>query len=190
MTETQVEILTHAVPWLVTIGASATAVVYDLRGRRIPNRLTFPLLAGGLIWAGVVHGLGGAGIALLAALLMMSPFVLLWLIGGAGAGDAKLIGAIAAWLGFPDAVVAVLGVALAGGVLAGGYLLARRSFAETGRNFRGIGLGLMCLVFARGSWQTRRAMLPGVQVQASMPYAVAILAGTVAAGGWTWLVQG
>ena len=185
-----VEQLLVVVPWLVVLAASLVAVVLDLRSRRIPNRLTLPLLVAGLVWAGVTAGVTGLLLALLAAVLVSLPFVLMWLLGGAGAGDAKLLAAVAAWLGLADGFVALLGVALAGGVLAAGYVLTKRTFATTARNFRSIGYGLFCLLFARGTWADRRALAPQVQIQASMPYAVAIFTGTLAAGGWAWLHGG
>ena len=45
--------------WGVVIGASLLAALSDLRERRIPNALTFPLFVVGLIWAAWFGGLAG-----------------------------------------------------------------------------------------------------------------------------------
>ena len=93
--------------WGVVIGASLFAVVSDIRQRRIPNALTFPLLAVGLIWAACFGGLAGLLEALGACALLALPYVLLFIFVGGGAGDAKLMGAIGAWLGLRYGLVAL-----------------------------------------------------------------------------------
>ena len=83
------------------IGAVACALagaVCDVRGARIPNWLTYgSLLAGFAVravwgWAGVKGGLigllAGGGI-----------FYLLFLLGGMGGGDVKLMAAVGTWAG-------------------------------------------------------------------------------------------
>jgi len=56
--------------WGVVIGASLVAALGDLRDRRIPNALTFPLLVVGLIWATWFGGLSGLAGAVGACLLL------------------------------------------------------------------------------------------------------------------------
>jgi Flp pilus assembly protein protease CpaA len=51
-------------------------------------------------------------------LLLGFPFVILFLFFGGGAGDAKLMGAIGAWLGWKQGIVVLLCVSVAGVVLA------------------------------------------------------------------------
>lgn len=84
-----------------------TAAVCDYRTKKLPNWLTVPgfaaalafhAVSGGLAggWAGVGHGLlyafGGFGVG-------FGILLVLWLIGGGGAGDVKLMGALGAWFG-------------------------------------------------------------------------------------------
>ena len=71
----------------------------DLRSRKIYNFNTVPMWVAGWIyqavffqWDGVVDGLCGFGIG-------FGLFFLLWMIGSAGGGDVKLIGALSVWLG-------------------------------------------------------------------------------------------
>jgi len=104
--------------WGVVIGASLVAAFGDVRSRCIPNALTFPLLAAGLIWSACSGGVEGLAEAVGACMLLGAPYVLLFLFAGGGAGDAKLMGAIGAWLGLRQSLIVLLCVAVAGGVLA------------------------------------------------------------------------
>ena len=104
--------------WGVVIGASLVAALGDLKERRIPNALTFPMLVVGLIWAAWFGGLAGLAESAGACVLLALPYVLLFVFVGGGAGDAKLMGAIGAWLGFRQGLTVLACVAIAGGILA------------------------------------------------------------------------
>lgn len=106
---------------VLLVALLVASVVDDLRRRRISNWLTLPalvvalalaLLVGG--WGGVTHGLAGA---LTGAAVAGGLFVVLWLTtGGIGGGDAKLMTAVGALVGFPAALGVLLFVSVAGGV--------------------------------------------------------------------------
>jgi prepilin peptidase CpaA len=96
----------------------AVAAGLDLKFRKIPNLITVPALAVGLVyhlafggWQGLLYGLGGFGFA-------FGVFFVMWLMGIASAGDAKLMAALGGWLGFWDMVrllaVATVFVAMIG----------------------------------------------------------------------------
>lgn len=101
------------------VGFVLVAVLYDLRERRIPNRLVvtcsvFGLVAGAL--RGGEAGLTDAALALaLAGATLFPAFVFGWL----GAGDVKLAGAIAAWLGTDAVPRFLMATVIAGGVVSG-----------------------------------------------------------------------
>src|SRR5437660_8307386 len=104
-----------SVPHVVVILVAGIASVSDVRTRRIPNVLTFGAAAAALVYLFAAHGwlgLAGAGEGWAVGVLLFFPFFAL---GGLGAGDVKLLGAMGAWLG-PRAVfwVAVY-ASLAGG---------------------------------------------------------------------------
>ena len=115
----------EAITWWPVLIAVTVATVTDLRSRRIPNWLTLPFLAGGLVAGGVTGGLPGlarsaAGAGL--AVLILAAFCFL---RGMGWGDLKLCAAVGAWIGPGQMGIALLMTAIAGGLAAVGVLLWR-----------------------------------------------------------------
>lgn len=86
---------------------AAIAALWDLRTNRLPNSLTVTAFLAALVFhfvAGAVDGgMRGIGEGLLTALGGFATgfgiLFVLWLIGGGGGGDVKLMGALGAWLG-------------------------------------------------------------------------------------------
>ncbi|MDX9785178.1 MAG: A24 family peptidase [Desulfobacterales bacterium] len=94
------------------------AAVIDFRIQKIPNALTFPAMVialgyytGVYGWQGFFFSLKGIGIGI--ALLILP-----WLLGGMGAGDAKLLGAVGAFIGARATVVAFLYIGIIGCIYA------------------------------------------------------------------------
>ncbi len=162
-------------PWGVAIGASLVAAVTDARSRRIPNLLTLPLVLSGWIRSFSVCGAAGLGDSLAGTLLLAAPFVILFAFGGGGAGDAKLMGGIGAWLGLVDGFVALLAVCLAGFVLGVAFAVWRKRLGAVLANLTGAAHALLM------------RSLPAVDDGQKMPYGIAISAGTVVAAGFTWI---
>jgi len=97
---------------------AAIAAWTDLRNRRIPNWLTVPGLAAGVVANVVLSGWGGLKTSLLGAglgLALLLPFVLL---RSLGAGDWKLAGALGACLGPRQLLSVLVGTILVAGVMA------------------------------------------------------------------------
>ncbi|MHC4949344.1 MAG: A24 family peptidase [Planctomycetota bacterium] len=165
------------VQWGVVITAAVIALATDLRSRRIPNWLTGPLLAGGLVFAGLVGGLPGLADSFTACLLLAFPFVLLFLFARGGAGDAKLMGALGAWLGLVNGLALLLAVAACGIVLAIAWSLWRREAVQVANNLGGIATGVFLAVCTRTRvGDAFRASADPSRMQV-MPYGVAIFAG-------------
>jgi prepilin peptidase CpaA len=98
--------------------------VCDVRSRRIPNVLTFGAAGVAFLYAlttGGPSGLGFSAAGWLAGAALFFPFFAL---GGMGAGDVKLLAALAAWLGPGDAVWLAVFAAMAGGAF--GAIVALR----------------------------------------------------------------
>lgn len=175
--------------WCTVLVFALIAAVTDTRTRRIPNILTFPAFVGGLCWAIAVGGFAGLADSLAGALLAMTPFVLLFVFAGGGAGDAKLMAAIGAWVGVIGGLFAVATVMVAGGVLSVLWIVFRGSFRDVWTNFIWILDSLRSAVTRRG--ESREGyILPSVESLHTMPYGLAILLGTFFASGGAWLWHG
>jgi prepilin peptidase CpaA len=99
------------------------AFITDIRLHKIPNWLTYPVIFLAILSYSVVNGWHGLlfsieGLAL--GLVMLMPF---YMIGGMGAGDVKLMGAVGAALGPGHLFYAFFCTAIAGGVYAAIVLL-------------------------------------------------------------------
>lgn len=181
-----------AVAWVVVIASCCVAVSIDVRVRRIPNVLTLPLWAAGLAWWAATQGFGGLGQALGGMAVAGLPFFLLWIICGTGAGDAKMMFAIGAWLGVEHAAVAVVAVALAGGLLSLGYAVAHGRLRAALVNTAWVTFTLPMVVLGPGRLADRQKLVPrssGGDVGGKplkTPYSLAMLAGTCAAATWVW----
>jgi prepilin peptidase CpaA len=96
------------------------AAALDLRTRRLPNWLTVPAFAAGLVFHTATGGWAGLGLSLGGFATGFGILLVLWLIGGGGGGDVKLMGALGAWLGplpilgvfFGSALLAMVGMLL------------------------------------------------------------------------------
>lgn len=152
---------------------------FDVRERRVPNWLTVGGLGLGLALGalagpeGFLAALAGAGLAFLVALPV-------FLAGGLGGGDVKLLAAVGAFLGPAKLPAALLAIALVGGLMAAVQVVRKRAVPETLMNLwlivRSPGTG----TFSR--WKTRPsggAMTVDDTTAITLPYAVAIAAGAV-----------
>ena len=114
---------------IATVGA-----VKDVRRQRIPNWLTYSGLLAALVirtglggWPGLKGGLAGM-------LFAGGIFFLLFLLGGMGGGDVKLMAAVGAWVGLAQVGILLIISAIAGGLLAAGYVLVHKRMLESLRN--------------------------------------------------------
>jgi prepilin peptidase CpaA len=108
------------------LGAFAVAVVgagEDVCRGRIRNLLTYSSLLAALAVRSFVMGWPGLKSGLIGMLAAAGVFFVLFLAGGMGGGDVKLMGAVGAWAGAREIVPLLLATALAGGVLALVYMV-------------------------------------------------------------------
>lgn len=104
------------VPFIVVSIVVAVACVTDLKSFRIPNWLTLPLALSGLAFHTVAYGLAGVQNSILGLLFGALVLMLLYVIGGMGAGDVKLLAGVGAWLGIPAILYVFIVAAAVGGV--------------------------------------------------------------------------
>jgi Flp pilus assembly protein protease CpaA len=143
-----------ATQWGVVLGASLVAAILDIHSRRIPNALTLPLAVAGLLYALSRAGVGGLGQAVAGCVVVALPYILLFVFAGGGAGDAKMMGAIGAWLGLPAGVMGLAAVAATGGALG---LLNLATHGQLVPGLRRIGASFYVLLIAlcsgRKGWE-------------------------------------
>jgi prepilin peptidase CpaA len=166
------------------------ATFTDLRSRRIPNALVLAGLAAGVACHALALAIGGAPLAgsewwsplagLATGFAVMMP---LYLLRATGAGDAKLLAMVGAFIGAPTVLAAALYMLVAGGLLSLVFMLGRGVAAETIANVR----------FLFADWVQRAhtgqgmRLAPLATTAARLPYAVAIALGTAAALRWPLL---
>ena len=165
-------------------GLLAAACWTDARTRRISNRLVCAgVLAGLALNALLPAGTGlfnanPGGIGLLSALsgcaIGFGALLPLYLLHAMGAGDVKLMAMAGAFLG-PDAILgAVLMTLLAGGILALAVACWMRVLRSTLANARALILHTMV-----NALTGQRAQIDMLPTAATLPYALAITAGTL-----------
>lgn len=147
------------------------AAVTDLWKRKVYNWLIVPALVIGLVLNAVEMGWPGVWFSLLGLLVGGLLFLPFYLWGGMGAGDIKLMAVVGAFGGAKFAVHAWFYIALAGGAAAMILLLVRGELISTCKN-----LGRRI-----GSWFGSKKTWVPFSSEKSLPYAMIILAGTVAA---------
>jgi len=161
------------------------AVWIDVSQHRIPNTLSLGGIVLGIAlqtWTSGISGLvaGLSGMAVAGAIFL--PF---YLLHGMGAGDVKLMGAVGAFLGPHDALLAT-GLSLgAGGAIAFIILLVRGGLAPLARRYWAT---LKCFLVTRKLIHQPPAR--GEVAAMKFPYAAAIGIGTVTAMWWLSLLQG
>lgn len=111
--------------WLsVAVGVAASAE--DLWRRRVSNAISATALVGGLGLHAWLAGWAGVGDSLLGGLIGFCVFFVFYLLGGMGGGDVKLMAGFGAILGSEQTITAAMMTAIIGGLMAVGYLVAKK----------------------------------------------------------------
>lgn len=94
------------------------SVFFDVRERRIPNWVTIPAVAVGLLMGATSQGLTGLAMALAGAAAGAALLALPFAGGWVGGGDLKLLAAVGALMGAPFALWTFVFASAAGGIMA------------------------------------------------------------------------
>ena len=107
-----------AVPLAVVAAATGIAAVTDVWRYKVYNALTLPLMLSGLLFYGVSHGAAGLRFSTCGLLCGFTALIVLYALGGFGAGDVKLMAGIGAWIGPANALSLFIASSLLTGVCA------------------------------------------------------------------------
>jgi prepilin peptidase CpaA len=112
-----------------------TAVIYDLRFQKIPNWLTFSTFILALAYHTISYGIFGLIFSVEGCIIGILLLIVPYLMGGMGAGDAKLMGAVGALLGPKGIVIAFILTAVVGGFYAVAVLAYNGNLKATCRRY-------------------------------------------------------
>lgn len=94
------------------------ASISDLRFHKIPNWLTFSTIGAGIIYHTYMKSYKGFLFSIKGVFVGIALLLLFYILGGTGAGDVKLMGAVGGLLGAFGVFKAFLFAALIGGIYA------------------------------------------------------------------------
>ena len=124
------------IPAIIVVVVVCIAACTDLWSFKVPNILTLPFLVSGVIYHSMVHCTIGFQSSLGAALFAFGALILLYVSGGMGAGDVKLMAGVGAWVGVPAIMVVLLSSSIAAGAYALLLVLVHGRAWETCSDFR------------------------------------------------------
>jgi len=119
---------------LILIMLIILSVKYDVNERRIPNKLTIPVILWGIVTAGIFSGFDGILFSISGFLVGLAVFLIPFAMGGMGAGDVKLMAAVGSMLGWKLTVYSALLTAIAGGIIVIGYTIYKGKFVGMVKN--------------------------------------------------------
>ena len=157
----------------------ALAAFTDIRENKIPNWLTLSSALLALTLNFSLSGIQGLVWSFLGIGTGFSLLFLLYLWGGMGAGDVKLLSAVGAFVGPKLVFYTFIWMALIGGVLALTLIIYKRAFNQTLQNLKFLLFGWILRTSAAETNLTIRN-----QSLLKLPYGVAIALGAIVA---VWL---
>jgi len=150
------------------------AAIFDYRFRKVPNYITFSAIVCGVAIALLNGGLTGLPAPAMGLFLGIALLSVPYSMGGIGAGDVKLLGAIGAIKGPTFVFTAFLAAAIIGGIMA----VYRMVFIIKGSDMMVLRDSLKT-VYYTGALSA--IQVPEYALKEKLPYAVAISAGAVVA---------
>ncbi|MFD0717385.1 prepilin peptidase [Paenibacillus sp. GCM10027626] len=158
----------------------AYALITDLRTMLIPNKLTLPALLAGLLYHLAIDGIAGGGQALLGAIAGAGPLLIVYMLGGIGAGDVKLFAALGAWMGAAWILEMLMYAILYAGAVGLALLAMRGRFA---RRF----ISWMLMLFIPSRWSDKLGQMKQLSLSGlKFPFMIAAVPGAVT----VWMMAG
>ncbi|HAN97673.1 MAG TPA: prepilin peptidase [Planctomycetaceae bacterium] len=176
--------------WTVTFVLIVAAVIDGIQ-LKVPNWITYPMIAAGWLYSSLAYfaagdpwavGLGWSLCGTAVGLALLLPA---YAVGGMGAGDVKLMAGIGAWIHTTDTAYSFAVSAVLGGIIALGMVGWKRSWGKHVRQFFGI-LG----EFRSVRDPEKLAMIAAERKPRMylLPYGIPIAIGTVAYFVWMGMI--
>jgi prepilin peptidase CpaA len=162
--------------WLVSVTLVVAAVI-DGRKLKVPNWLTFPMIASGWAYSAIFFGWSGLGWSLLGTAVGLGLLLPAYAIGGMGAGDVKLLAGVGAWVWATHTFWAFAVSAIVGGVIAIAMVLYRRAWGHHKAQFVAI---LSEIMVIRDPNQLSAMAAERKNKMLLLPYGIPIAIGTIA----------
>ncbi len=172
--------MTVQVDNLIDIAVAVVVIVSvytDLKERKIYNVVVLSGALGGLLLNLMIHGSTGILFSLKGLGAGLGLLFIPFMLGGFGAGDVKLLGAIGALKGTVFVCKVFLATGIAGGVLAVLVLIKQKKLLAT---IKRIGISFYLMVTSVFKVNTLKN-LDKAEFHESLPYGLAIGIGTLAA---------
>lgn len=123
-------VLTNIVLVILFLSSAAT----DVKWNKIYNFQTYPAMTVGLVIGYAAGGYQGALLSFAGLLVGMALLFIFYLLGGMGAGDVKLLGAIGALKGSTFVLWTMFYTGLVGGAMAFAVIIWQGTFIRTLKN--------------------------------------------------------
>lgn len=183
-------VLEHSNVWIVS-GFLVLAAVIDGFELKVPNWLTFPMIASGwlfsalaTVWTGEPWWIG-VGWSLVGTVVGLALLLPAYAIGGMGAGDVKLLAGVGAWMHSTHTFYAFCVSAIVGAVLAVAMVLVQRGWRKHSSQFWLILTEIMTIrdpnTLSETAAKRKSSML-------LLPYGIPIAIGTIAYFAWTGML--
>lgn len=160
---------------------AVAAAILDVQHHRIPNWLTYPGIAAGILLRSAFFGWKGLASAVSGCVLAGGIVFLFYTVRAMGAGDVKLLAAIGSFVGPNHVIVVLLATAICGGVLALLYATYTRRIGSTLQN-----VGSVLKFHNSSGMQVHPKINLDNHSALRMPYGLAIASGTLYSFVGTW----
>jgi prepilin peptidase CpaA len=173
--------------WLVTFTLIVAAVIDGIQ-LRVPNWLTFPMVASGWIYSTTLAGYPwyeGLAYSLAGTVVGLALLLPAYAIGGMGAGDVKLSAGIGAWMWTSITIYSFAVSAVVGGIIAVGMVLTRRSWNKHHSQFWMIWNEILTVKNPETLATIAAERKPKMML---LPYGIPMAIGTIAYFAWAGLL--
>lgn len=173
--------------WVVTITLIVAAIIDGMK-LKVPNWITFPMIASGWIYCAAFSpyaGWEGLGLSLFGTAVGLAVLMPAYAVGGMGAGDVKLMAGIGAWVGPTVTLYAFAVSAIVGGVIAVIMVLSQGAWHKHKNQFWSI--------LSEFATVKNPEVLAGIAAERKprmflLPYGIPIAIGTIAYFAWSGML--